>query len=179
MMNKDQKNYIDFLSSHEAPPAHLATYMQKEINLSFRAKSIVWKFLFFQIIGALFSMSVCPQFGLGLVQGHGITHIFRMIGDWACALFCGSVFLSAGLIVAFIGMKGEELWWIWRRHKFTLVMLPPVLWGALMLTNVSLKLPTETYIYHITWMIGAMLMQSILLQLRSGVYLWQEFHQEA
>lgn len=174
-MRREQKDYIQFLGSAEAPPRELQSMVQKEILLSFHGKAIVWKFLFFQLIGALFSLSVCPQFGLGLVEGHGITHFFRMVGDWACALFCGSFFLGAGLIVSFIGMKGEELWWIWRRYKMPFIFLPSFLWGALMLTNVSLDLPMETLIYHITWIASAMLMQAILLKLRSNLYLWQEY----
>lgn len=174
----DQKEYLDFLSSHEAPPHEVKTLVQRDINLSFRGKSIVGKFLFFQLIGALFSLTVCPQFGIGLVEGHGITHAFRMIGDWACALFCGSVFLASGALVAFIGMKGKELWWVWRRYKFTLMFLPAFLWGALMLGSMTFSDSGESLSYHLMWVAAAMAIQMIMLQLRSGVYLWQ-MQQEA
>ena len=168
MKNKD---FLKFIIERETPPAYLKYAAKKDIELSFRGKSIVMKFLAFQIIGALFSMSVCPQFGLGLVQGHGITHYFRIIGDWACAAFCGSLFLSAGLIVAFIGMKGEELWWVWNRYKYSLVLLPPVLWAGLMMTNISVRLPSETPSYHLTWIAFAVMIQTILLKFRSLSYM--------
>ena len=103
------KLFLEFLAGKENLPVYLKKATEKDILLSFRAKSIFIKFLSYQLLGAIFSMTVCPQFGLGLVEGHGITHVFRMIGDWACAAFCGSLFLSAGMVVAFIGMKGEEL----------------------------------------------------------------------
>lgn len=138
-----------------------------DIRLSFRAKSIILKFLAFQLVGALFSMSVCPQFGMGLVEGHGITHTFRMIGDWACAAFCGSLFLSSGMLVAFIGMKGEELWWIWHRYKFSMIFLPAVLWAGLMFTNVTLSLPGESAAYHLTWIVAAVLFEALWFQARS------------
>lgn len=166
-MNKD---YIEFITGKENPPQRLKKETEKDIRLSFRKHSIIVKFLSFQILGALFSMSVCPQFGLGLVEGHGITHVFRLMGDWACASFCAAVFLSSGMLVAYIGMKGEELWWIWRRYKFSLILFPAFMWGTLMLSNVSFGLAGETPVYHITWLFVAFMMQYLWMELRSRLY---------
>ncbi len=168
MKNKD---FLEFIINRESPPAALKLAAHKDIALSFRGRSIITKFLILNFIGALFSMLVCPQFGLGLVQGHGITHAFRMIGEWACAAFCGSLFLTSGLIVAFIGMKGEELWWIWRRYKISLIFLPSILWSALMMTNMSFQLPGESILYHLTWIVAAICAEILLFQIRSVTYL--------
>ncbi len=168
MKNKD---FLSFIIEKEAAPGHLKSAAKKDIELSFRAQSIIMRFLAFYLLGALFSMSVCPQFGLGLVQGHGITHVFRMVGDWACAAFCGSVFLSAGLLVAFIGMKGEELWWVWNRYKYSLMILPAVLWSSLMLMNVTLDKPSETALYHLTWVAFAIMVQAVFMKVRSLTYI--------
>lgn len=161
------KEFLEFLVNKECPPEVFKNAVKKDIALGLKSREIIIKFLGLQLLGALFSMSVCPQFGLGLVDGHGISHIFRMIGDWACAAFCGSLFLSSGLLVAFIGMKGEELWWVWRRLKFPLILLPTLLWSLLMMTNISLSLPGESFFYHFTWIMAAMSMQAIILKLRS------------
>lgn len=163
-------DFYEFLTEQEAPPVRLDVAVQKDVLLSFRARSILGKFLFFQILGGLFSLSVCPQFGIGLVEGHGITHVFRMIGDWACAAFCGSLFLSAGAILAFIGMKGEELWWVWRRYKYSLMILPGLFWGGLMLANISFDLGAESVSYHLVWTTTAVLTMMALMQLRSRIY---------
>lgn len=164
------KEFFEFLTNKENPPEVMKTLVKKDIVLSFHAKAIILKFLGFQLLGALFSMSVCPQFGLGLVEGHGITHMVRMIGDWACAAFCGSLFLSSGLMVAFIGMKGEELWWVWNRYKFPLILVPAILWSGLMFTNISLNLSGETVSYHLVWIVAAIMAQWMLLKFRSSVY---------
>lgn len=168
-----KKEFLEFLTSKEHTPERLKSLVKKDVLLSFHAKSIIAKFLGYQLLGALFSMSVCPQFGLGLVEGHGITHMVRMVGDWACAAFCGSLFLSSGLIVAFIGMKGEELWWIWNRYKFSLIFLPALLWSGLMLTNISLDLTSESTSYHMVWIVAAVLAQWALLKTRSNLFLKQ------
>jgi len=168
---KKNKDFLDFLLSREVPPQNLQWMVQKDIGLSFRGSSIVGKFIGLQLLGALVSLSFCPQFGVGLMDGHGVTHIFRMIGDWACALFCGSLFLTMGTVSAYIGMKGEELWWIWRRYKLALIFLPAVLWGTLMLFNLNLNLPSEKPSYHLIWLVAAVFSQFVWLQLRSRFYL--------
>lgn len=165
------KLFLEFILGKEETPELMKTLVKKDITLSFRGRMIVFKFLAYFFFGALLSMSVCPQFGLGLVEGHGITHVFRMIGDWACAAFCGALFLSAGIAVTFMGMKGEELWWIWRRYKFSLIFLPTLLWSGLMFTNFSLNLPGESSVYHLTWILSAAFMQYLLMQLRSRLTL--------
>lgn len=165
-----KKEFLAFLIQKETPPKWLQEVARKDITLSFRSRSIITKFLLFQLIGALFSMSVCPQFGLGLVDGHGISHHFRMIGDWACAAFCGSLFLSSGVAAAFIGMKGEEIWWVWRRYKFPLIILPAAFWSFLMVFNFGLNLQTETTSYHLIWFGAAVMTMALWMQIRSLIY---------
>lgn len=164
------KEFLSFIIQKEEAPVYMKQATKIDIQLSFRAKSIILKFISFYLLGALFSMSICPQFGLGLVQGHGIAHHFRMIGDWACAAFCGSVFLSSGLLLAFIGMKGEELFWVWNRYRYSMIILPAVLWSGLMMTNVSLDLTSETPMYHLTWIAFAIMVQAMWMKTRSLVY---------
>jgi hypothetical protein len=165
------KEFIEFLLGHEAPPEALKKLTAIEIILSFRKRDILLKFFFFQLLGALFSLSVCPQFGLGLVQGHGITHNFRLIGDWACATFCGFFFLSSGMLVAFLGMKGEELWWVWRRYRYSLIFLPALLWAGLMISSLALSLGGETSLYHLMWIFMAIISEALWLELRSFTFL--------
>jgi hypothetical protein len=104
--------FLDFLSNKETPPPALKMSVQKDITLSLKGRSILSRFLFLQLMGAMFSLSICPQFGIGLAEGHGIAHYFRSFGDLACASFCGSLFLSSGLVLSIFGMKGEEVWWV-------------------------------------------------------------------
>lgn len=166
-----KKDFLGFIIEQEAPSHELKLVVQKDIQLSFRKNIIILKFIAFQVLGALFSLSFCPQFGLGLNPGHNISHYFMQFGMWACAAFCGSLFLSSGVLVAFLGMKGEELWWIWRRYKYSLVMLPVLLWAGLMLTNVSLSLPGVGLSFHLWWMTAAILSVGVLLGIRSKIFI--------
>ena len=125
-----------------------------DIRLSFRKTSILRRFLFLQMVGALFSLALCPQFGLGLIPGHGVTHVIRLVGEWACASFCGAIFLSVGSLLCLISMKPVELWWIWRRYKYSLIFLPPFLWGLLMLTNWQVRFSSEVPAFHGIWLLS-------------------------
>jgi hypothetical protein len=161
------KEYLEFITGHEKVPNHLLKMSQKDILLSFHSTSIMTKFIALQILGGLISLIFCPQFGFSFfVDGHGITHELKMIGDWACALFCGSLFLSTGTLLALFSMKGEELWWIWNRKKNYLLILPALCWSALMLLNVTLNLPQEALSYHLTWIVAAIVFPACWLKLR-------------
>jgi len=161
-----KKDLLAFLISSEAPQNELGPMVKRDIQISFRKKEIIMKFLGYQILGALFSLTFCPQFGLGLNTGHNISHFFMRFGMWACAAFCGALFLSSGILVAFLGMKGEELWWVWRRYKYQAVMLPTLLWAGLMLFS-----PTgETLSFHLWWMGAAIFTAGLMLSIRSVFY---------
>lgn len=172
-MNKSKKEFLNFITQSEHPPGALNILTKKDIQLSFHKKSILSKFFIFQFFGACFTLAFCPQFGVGFIEGHGISHYFRTLGDWACSAFCGALFLSAGMIACYLGMKGEELWWVWRRYKYSLIVLPSFMWSSLMLMNISLDHQGETIAYHLTWIISAFMAQSFWLNLRSRVYSFQ------
>lgn len=167
MANKD---YLEFITGRETPPAFLKEVARRDVLLSFKKNAIIFKFISYQFLGALFSLAVCPQFGLGLAEGHGIAHVFRMMGDVACAAFCGSLFLASGVVLSFIGMKGEELWWVWRRYNLSFIFLPALMWGLLMFTNVSFNLQGETLGYHVTWLITAVVAQVLLMNFRNFLF---------
>lgn len=165
------KEYLEFLTTSEKVPDHLLKMSQKDILLSFRSTSIMTKFIALQVLGGLISLIFCPQFGFSFyVDGHGITHELKMIGDWACALFCGSLFLSTGTLLALFSMKGEELWWIYKRKKNYLVLVPALAWGALMMLNLSFKLPQENLSYHLTWLVAAIVFPACWLKLRGQAF---------
>ncbi len=164
-----KKDLLTFLVSREAPSDELGLVVKKDIQLSFRKKEIILKFIGYQILGALFSLSFCPQFGLGMDIGHNISHYFMRFGMWACAAFCGSLFLSTGVIVAFMGMKGDELWWAWRRYKYQAIFLPAFLWTGLMIFSPS----GESMSFHMSWIAAAIISGSILLSIRSKIFFFR------
>lgn len=167
MKNKD---FFIFLAGVDKPKSSLLKSTQIDVQLSFHKNRIILTFIGLQFLGAILSLMVCPQFGLGFIKGHGITHFFRLIGDWACAAFCGSFFFVCGLAVTFIWMKPQELWWIWKRYRVWPLILPGLFWAILMLINFSLNIESETISYHVVWLIMAIVIEVTWMQVKSKVY---------
>lgn len=161
-----KKDFFTFLVSREAPSHEMNLVVKKDIQLSFRKNEIILKFIGYQVLGAIFSLSFCPQFGIGLNSGHNISHYFMQFGMWACAAFCGSLFLSTGVIVAFMGMKGEELWWAWRRYKYQVIFFPAVMWAGLMIFSPS----GESLSFNLWWIGAAIVSAGVLFSIRSLFY---------
>lgn len=170
MRNDNRNDFLEFLSSNEAPPQALSERTQKDMKLTFRGNSIILRFLSFQLIGALITLTFCPQFGLGFSEGHGIAHLFRMLGDSACAIFCGSLFLLAGNVTAFLFMDSDEVFWIWKNYHYRLVLTPPLLWGILMLFNIGMDLDGESTSFHLAWIFSAIFIQEFLLRIKNRFY---------
>lgn len=168
------RDFIEFLTRPTEASGELKHLTRKDIVLSFKKRGIISRFLFFQLLGGLFSLTICPQFGLGLAEGHGISHYFRSLGDGACAVFCAFVFLTSGALISYLGMKGEELWWMWHRYKNLLFFFPAFLWGSFMLTGGALNLPAESLSYHLSWLLAAIAFNLFWLKLRSGIYVLGE-----
>lgn len=170
MKNEDRNDFLEFLTARESPPAQLRALTHKDILLSLKRNSILFRFLTFQLVGALITLIFCPQFGIGFAEGHGIAHYFRMLGDSACAAFCGSLFLLAGNLAAFLAMESDEVFWIWKHYKSSLVLLPAALWTALMLFNVSFGREAESLRFHLTWIISAIFVQQALFYFKAKIY---------
>lgn len=169
-MKNENNGLQDFLGSFEEPPKDLKISTQKEITFGLNRNSIILKFVLLQLLGATLTLSFCPQFGVGLPEGHGITHVLRMYGDWACALFCGSIFLLAGSIFASTLLDRDQFYWVWKRYKAPLIFLPFLFWGGLMFFNLAWKLNPETVSYHLVWILSALLAQHAVFVFRERTY---------
>lgn len=169
-MDKNNREFLEFMGQGEKPPKALMEMTSRDIQLSFQKQSILARLLSAMTLGGFATLLFCPQFGIGLPEGHGITHTFRLIGDWACATFCGFLFLAFGVLFSNLIMKGEEIWWVWRRYKHPLVLLPTFLWASLMLTNISLSKEGETILYHIVWLASAVVTLGLGLSVRSWLF---------
>lgn len=170
MKNDDKNDLVEFLTSNEAPPAYLKSLTLKDITFTMNKYPILIKFVSLQLLGAAITLSFCPQFGIGLPEGHGITHALRMYGDGVCATFCGSLFLLAGSLLASFSMDEDQYFWIWRRFKYSLIILPALFWSALMFFNFTFKLNNEDFGYHVIWIISAILTQELSMFVKTRFY---------
>ncbi len=52
---------------------------------------------------------VCPQFGIGLFEGMGLTALFMHFGELVCSTVCGALFLGASMFVSSLALRPEEI----------------------------------------------------------------------
>lgn len=110
MKLKDE--YLEFMSGDLEPNVDLDSSFKRalEEDLKYFKPFAFGKFFLSQSVGALLTLTVCPQFGIGPIGGgHGIAHYFMAYGEWACASFCGVLFLGlSSLLSTVLLSKGEK-----------------------------------------------------------------------
>lgn len=109
--NKIAQEFAEFMHGHERLPhdfdQNLKNLMRQRIAPDI-AK--VWpKFVLAQLLAAMTTLIICPQFGIGpMTQGHGLGHYFMRWGEAGCAAFCGAFFLTSGTLAASLILRRSE-----------------------------------------------------------------------
>lgn len=117
----------------------------------FHARSIYLRAFFALLAGFMLSLVVCPQFGFGLPTGHGISHVFWLVGPWACALFCGVFLLLCGSLCVSVVLNKFERYWFMRKTMGLFSLLPAAIWCVFMM------IPNTDYVsvsYSLFWALG-------------------------
>lgn len=118
------------------------------------------------VVTSFATLSICPQFGVRLLgDGMGLLHYLMPLGEWGCALACGSFFLGASLLVASVLFSRAE----WRK-------LRSQTWLAI----VAMVLPSIGFFrfmdgefflgFSIAWLLGAALAGLVVVE---GAWRWK------
>lgn len=108
-------------------PAHLARRVLGYASVELSPRATLIRFYSAMFFGALLTLSVCPQFGVGpLGGGHGIAHWAMAYGAFACGAFCSAIFVGAGTLSAVVVLNRSQWSWVWRHH-FGLTVPPMAL----------------------------------------------------
>lgn len=175
MKHEQDKDYLDFLTSREEVPAHLKAPMKKEVGVSFNGNKILLKFFLFQIVGGIFSLYFCPQWGVG--KESAIWHHYYMKhSELTCTITCSTFFLCCSILFSAMALKGEEWWWLYRRRLVVTLLFPAVFWGLLMFTRITLPMfyiesPTHNFMI---WFAVGTFTQFMWVLGRAQVYRWSE-----
>ncbi len=139
------------MKEKELIPADIKSTTLAIARCEFHQKSIYSRAFSALLVGFALSLIVCPQFGFGLPSGHGISHLFWVIGPWACALFCGLFLFLCGILSLSLVLNRFERFWFMQKTAGTFALLPAILWMAFMI------LPETDYVsigYTASWVVG-------------------------
>jgi hypothetical protein len=119
-MNNEFK---EFLEGSDEVPTHVYSQTLKVATLSLNSSKMLLKFYLVNFIGAMLTVSICPQYGLGPFGGEfGLVKAIMNLGPVLCGVFCASIFFGSGNILAFLFLDKFEKNWI-ARHGVS-VMTP-------------------------------------------------------
>jgi hypothetical protein len=118
----NSKSFKEFLELTPAtPPLRVSEQILTRVrrDLSPDARVAFVKLAAVHAVTALFTLSICPQFGIRLLgNGPGLTRFFMSLGHTGCTVACGFFFLATSLAVACFLLRAEELRVI-RNHRWT------------------------------------------------------------
>ncbi len=122
-----------FLQSKESnPPPRVTEQIFLKVNgdLNPLSWAVFTKLTLVQACVGLVTLLFCPQFGISLFSGMGLTSVFMQLGETACMAACGGVFLGAGSFVGALILKPEEVKVIRRNKVLQLALLGSLSMGA-------------------------------------------------
>ncbi len=165
-MNK--KEFEEFTNAEPvSPPKGLSEQIFARVSADLNRSpwSVFAKLSLIHFVTALFTLSICPQFGFRLFgDGMGVMGYFMHLGDYGCMVACGSLFLGASILVAMMVLRPEEIRVI-RRHR-TLEL------GALTMLSIGffLMLKVEIIVgFLAAWAVGSLIGGVLALEIAWGV----------
>ena len=98
-MNHEFKEFNESSASVPRPFYHQTlTYIQ----MSLRPQKVLFKFYLLNIIGAMATLVICPQYGFGPFGGElGFVHQIMAMGPVWCGVFCSVIFFAGGNLLSY------------------------------------------------------------------------------
>lgn len=158
------KEYEDFISSGSRQPSErLSRGVLSQIGEKLHPSAwlVFLKLGAVHLVASLLTLSLCPQFGLGLAgTDSALYKMFLKLGPTGCMVACGAFFMSLTLILASLILKPEEIRSL-REHRVVQV-------GALGLISsvIFICLGAEVHLQYLTaWFAGLMLFGTLSLEI--------------
>jgi hypothetical protein len=141
-MNNDLK---DFIESHEKVPSSLHAETLKLIQISLNPNLLMLKFFTLNLVGALATLAICPQYGFGpFAYDSGVMNVIMSYGPVVCGVFCASVFFLGGHSLSYAFLNSSERKWVVRNGYA--VLIPYV--SFLFMLGMGLKSISTGHIHH-------------------------------
>ena len=96
----------------QTPPPHVNQTILARIKTRLHPspRLVFGKLLAVHAATAVFTLSICPQFGIRLLgDGAGLMSLFMSFGTAGCSIACGFFFLAASMLVSAVLLRTEEL----------------------------------------------------------------------
>lgn len=141
-MNNDFK---EFMEGHEKVPSSLYAETLTLTQISLNPKFLLLKFFMLNLLGALGTLLICPQYGFGpFAFSAEIMNVIMSYGPVICGIFCSSVFFLGGHVLSYAFLSSAERKWV-IRHGY--IMIIPYV-SFLFMLGMGLKNISPGHIHH-------------------------------
>lgn len=150
------------------PPEEVSERILAVVNEDLKVSpwGVFSKLSLIHLFSALFTLSLCPQFGFRVFgEGMGLMHYFMSLGSVGCPMLCGAFFLGTSLLIATFVLSREELRAL-RSHRLAEL-------GALTLLSLGFFIMIDpgnvVASFAISWMFGSLLGGFLVLELGNAI----------
>lgn len=118
------------------------------------------KLAMIQFVTSFFVMIICPQFNLGFFPHSPLGHLLMSLGDIACNLACGAIFLGTGTIAAVLFMTADELRVLRPKSFISHFLLGVIALLSFMVFGVEFQ-----FMLFAAWLVGAVVTSKVGLEI--------------
>lgn len=167
-------DFKEFLNAGDAAPPKGVTekiLAQVDKDLNPPAWSVFGKLALVQAVVGTLTLLFCPQFGISILPGMGLMHLFMQFGATVCMAACGVIFLGAGALVSSLVLKPEEVKIIRRNRTLQLAILSTLSIGTFICLGASVVATLGG-----AWIVGSTIGGVLTLEL--GWYIRSQFRRK-
>lgn len=161
-------DFSDFILGDEAVPR---TTYDKTLNyllVHVNPMKTLFKFYLTNLMGALLTLIVCPQYGFGPIGGEwGIFNYVMNFDPIWCGVFCASFFMVGGNLFSLMFIRPIEREWLSRRFvKITMPWISMVFFTAMILKYYAPSpLHHDNVAFHLSWYLSAMIVSLLFIRI--------------
>lgn len=121
---------------------------------------VFMKLAMIQFVTSFFVLIICPQFNLGFFPHSPLGHLLMSLGDIACNLACGAIFLGTGTMFAVLLMTADELRVLRPKSFFSHSLLGIIALLSFMVFGVEFQ-----FMLFGAWLLGAVVTSKVGLEI--------------
>jgi hypothetical protein len=165
-----KQDFKEFLEGNNEVPNHVSKNTLEHVSISLRPQKLLFKFYVLNIAGAMLTLIICPQYGIGPFGGEfGLIQKIMELGPIWCGIFCSSLFFAGGCVLSSLFLNRNQRLWIYK-HEFS-VLTPYI--SILFVIAMGLKnivnghFHHDVFAYHASWIFGALFFSFLFYKLVS------------
>ncbi len=159
--NREFREFIEVEPS--PPPASLEEEIFSMVHRDLNPNPwlIFSKLSFVHFFVGLFTLSLCPQFGLRIFgEGLGLMKYFLAFGTYGCTALCGAFFVGTSLFVSGLALRPEEIRVLKSHRWLQISSLSLLSLGAFLMADREILLT-----FAVAWIVGSVIGGVAMLEL--------------